>query len=234
MSLRPVDATPDPHRRPPSAPPPGARRHRVEPEEGARRPNDQGSSARHRTSRSQPPATDSTHRLAQGSRAPLGEVVVLPAARGCDDQPAVSPIRGGAPTRTAPAIRVDARAAVCPKRSPSPLLISSPAAPDRRPSRGRSHARCRSALRPRTTLIRLLIRPTGGPGRCRRPRRTGRRQGTPKRPDLARVTPGHRHRAWWFSTQEHRNDTHSVAPRFSTRSRSHDPLMSARPTSDRG
>jgi hypothetical protein len=31
----------------------------------------------------------------------LGEVVVLPAARGCDDQPAVSSSRGGAPTRTA-------------------------------------------------------------------------------------------------------------------------------------
>src|SRR3954449_716930 len=38
-------------------------------------------------------------RLAQDSQAPLSEVVVLPAARGCDDQPAVSTIRGGAPTR---------------------------------------------------------------------------------------------------------------------------------------
>src|SRR5215208_8133848 len=36
---------------------------------------------------------------------------------------------------------------------------------------------------------RLLIRPTGGPGRCRRPRWTSRREGTPKRPDLDRVTP---------------------------------------------
>jgi hypothetical protein len=30
---------------------------------------------------------------------------------------------------------------------------------------------------------RLLIRPTGGPGRCRQPRRTGQMKGTPKRPD---------------------------------------------------
>ncbi len=33
-------------------------------------------------------------------------------------------------------------------------------------------------------------------------------QGTPKRPDSTRVTPGHRHRAWWSSAQEHRSDTH--------------------------
>jgi hypothetical protein len=30
---------------------------------------------------------------------------------------------------------------------------------------------------------RLVIRPSGGPGRCRRPQRTGQPQGTPKRPD---------------------------------------------------
>ena len=102
---------------------------------GARRPNDQGSSARHRTSRLQPPATDSTHRLAQGSRAPLCEVVALPAARGCDDQPTVAEILGGAPTRTEPD----------PCRRPGRRLseeIIVPAsdqqspAPDRRPSWG--------------------------------------------------------------------------------------------------
>src|SRR6478609_3225719 len=38
-------------------------------------------------------------------------------------------------------------------------------------------------------------------------------KGTPKRPDLPRVTPGHRHRAWWFSIQEHRNDTHRSSGR---------------------
>src|SRR6185437_11986358 len=32
-------------------------------------------------------------------------------------------------------------------------------------------------------------RPSGGPGRCRRPQWTGQPQGTPKRPDKARVTP---------------------------------------------
>ena len=35
---------------------------------------------------------------------------------------------------------------------------------------------------------RLVIRPCGGPGRCRRLQRTGPRKGTPKRPDKARVT----------------------------------------------
>jgi hypothetical protein len=30
---------------------------------------------------------------------------------------------------------------------------------------------------------RLLIRPTGGPGRCRQPRRTGQMKGTPKEPN---------------------------------------------------
>src|SRR4029453_2984684 len=45
---------------------------------------------------SQPPATDSTHRLAQGSTAPLGEVVMLSATRDCDDQPAGRPRGGGA------------------------------------------------------------------------------------------------------------------------------------------
>src|SRR6476620_795105 len=35
--------------------------------------------------------------------------------------------------------------------------------------------------RPRADM--LLIRPTGGPGRCRRPRRTGQIKGTPKRPE---------------------------------------------------
>jgi hypothetical protein len=34
----------------------------------------------------------------------------------------------------------------------------------------------------------LLIKPTGGPGRCRQPRRTGHKKGTPKRPDLVWVT----------------------------------------------
>lgn len=29
-----------------------------------------------------------------------------------------------------------------------------------------------------------------------------------RRPDLPRATLSHRHRAWWFSIQEHRNDTH--------------------------
>src|SRR3712207_1579983 len=38
--------------------------------------------------------------------------------------------------------------------------------------------------------------------------RTSRAQGTPKRPDRLGVTLGHRRRAWWSSTQEHRNDTH--------------------------
>src|SRR4051794_38030989 len=42
--------------------------------------------------------------------------------------------------------------------------------------------------RPRADM--LLIRPTGGPGRCRRPRRTSQGQGTPRRPDLGRVTSG--------------------------------------------
>jgi hypothetical protein len=55
---------------------------------------------------------------------------------------------------------------------------------------------------------RLLIRPTGGPGRCRHPdghvKRRARRSG----PNAMRVTAGHRHRACWSSTQEHRNDTH--------------------------
>jgi len=103
-------------------------------------------------------------------------------------------------------VRARAWAAVCPKRSPSPLLISSPLLPpnghhDVVNAFGRS-------LSTGTTLIRLLIRPTGGPGRCRRPRRTGLPQGTPKRPDQVRVTSGHRHRAWRSSSQEHRNDTH--------------------------
>ena len=71
------------------------------------------------------------------------------------------------------------------------------------------------SLRSRTTLIRLLIRPTGGPGRCRQTRRTGQIKGTPKRPDLPRVTPGHRHRAWWFSIREDRNDTHRSSGRCS-------------------
>jgi len=39
-------------------------------------------------------------------------------------------------------------------------------------------------------------------------KRTCLRKGTPKRPDRFRVTSGHRHRAWWSSIQEHRNDTH--------------------------
>jgi hypothetical protein len=54
---------------------------------------------------------------------------------------------------------------------------------------------------------RLLIRPTGGPGRCRQPNGQVYTQGTPKRPDRHGVTLSHRHRAWWFSTQEHRSDT---------------------------
>jgi hypothetical protein len=37
------------------------------------------------------------------------------------------------------------------------------------------------------------------------------------RPDLPRVTPGHRHRAWWFSIREHRNDTHRSSDRCSER-----------------
>ena len=60
----------------------------------------------------------------------------------------------------------------------------------------------------------LLIKPTGGPGRCRQPQRTGHKKGTPKRPDLVWVTSGHRRRAWWFSTQEHRNDTHRILYRL--------------------
>jgi hypothetical protein len=48
---------------------------------------------------------------------------------------------------------------------------------------------------------------------------TGRYQGTPKRPDIRRVTSGHRRRAWWSSTRESRNDTDLVsAPALSARS----------------
>src|SRR5690242_233956 len=35
----------------------------------------------------------------------------------------------------------------------------------------------------------LLIKPTGGRGRCRQPRQTSHGEGTPRRPDLGRVTP---------------------------------------------
>ena len=86
-------------------------------------------------------------------------------------------LRSSAARRHGPnPIRVDARAAVCPKRSSSPLLISSPQHPTDDPH---GAVRCPLPISPRsrTTLIRLLIKPTGGPGRCRRPRRTSRRQG---------------------------------------------------------
>src|SRR3954453_14689236 len=36
---------------------------------------------------------------------------------------------------------------------------------------------------------RLLIKPTGGPGRCRQPQQTRHGEGTRRRPDLGRVTP---------------------------------------------
>jgi hypothetical protein len=52
----------------------------------------------------------------------------------------------------------------------------------------------RDGSRPRAD--RLLIRPTGGPGWCRQPRRTGQMKGTPKRPNPYRVTSSHRRRAW--------------------------------------
>src|SRR4051794_12011833 len=55
--------------------------------------------ARHRTSRSQPPATDSARRSRSGLPAPLWKVVALSAARGCDDQVQTTSIRGGAPAR---------------------------------------------------------------------------------------------------------------------------------------
>ena len=87
-----------------------------------------------------------------------------------------------------PEIRVDARAAVCPKRSPSPLLISSPQHPTDDPHEAVRMPRYRSALRSGTTLIRLLIRPTGGPGRCRRPQRTGH---TTRHAEAARSGPSH-------------------------------------------
>ncbi len=75
---------------------------------------------------SQPPATDSTRRLTKGSLAPLCEVVMLPAARGCDAHPKTCSTSGGAPTR--PSLG-------SPRRPPgrrlseeitSPLLISGP------------------------------------------------------------------------------------------------------------
>ena len=60
----------------------------------------------------------------------------------------------------------------------------------------------------RTNADGLLIKPAGGPGRCRRSRRTSPGQGTPKRPYLLRVTPDHRHQPCPHTTQECRNNTH--------------------------
>jgi hypothetical protein len=42
-------------------------------------------------------ATDSAHRLAEGSAAPLCKVVTLSAAHGCDDQPATCLVNGDVP-----------------------------------------------------------------------------------------------------------------------------------------
>jgi hypothetical protein len=70
-------------------------------------------------------------------------------------------LRSSAARRHGPnPIRVDARAAVCPKRSSSPLLISSPQHPTDDPH---GAVRCPLPISPRsrTTLIRLLIKPTG-------------------------------------------------------------------------
>ena len=157
---------------------------------GARRPNDQGSSARHRTSRLAAPS-DRQHPtvFAQDSRAPLSEVVVLPAARGCDDQPAVI---------HDPRRRADTNPTRDPCRRPGRRLseeITVPASDQQshstRPTTHEAVPRPQPiSLRSGTTLIRLLIRPTGGPGRCRRPRRTSR---TTRHAEAARsVTESHR------------------------------------------
>src|SRR5262245_58819347 len=49
----------------------------------------------------------------------------------------------------------------------------------------------------------LLIRPIGEPGRCRRPETTSQPKGTPKRPDALRVSLISRQRSWQRSTQDH-------------------------------
>jgi hypothetical protein len=98
-------------------------------------------------------------------------------------------------------------AAVCPKRSPSPLLISSPPEPAARDHPDRGTRRSGSPFRRERHSLgsdqaNWWTRPVPAT------RRTGLPQGTPKRPDQIRFTSGHRHRACRSSSQEHRNDTH--------------------------
>ena len=117
--------------------------------------------------------------LAQGSSAPLWKVVALSAARGCDDQARTPSARGGAPTPTTTGVMPAPPGAICPKRSPSRLLISSPGT-RRGDLRGEARSpRTGSAVARAPHSLVLAARAHRDP----QPRRQRRAHGRLRRPD---------------------------------------------------